>query len=204
LQTLLRPQHHREEDSEVVDVAENAVVAQDVVVEATVVDAVDVLLNHQWIWAPSQNWENKHSVFIDRFIINPRSPLTLLLQLFGEICGARESNVMVNLTRFSPSQIRAGLAHQIRKMHIVVYGGNGQLGKATVQGFKPHSITSVDGSVNDDADYNILIKFGDSATDQLQTCEQELEKVLGAHGTVDAIIVTAGGWRGGNAASGTS
>jgi hypothetical protein len=87
-----------------------------------------------------------------------------------------------------------------RNMHILVYGGAGQLGNATIHGLKPHEITSIDGLHNMNANTNIIVDFQDSELRQLATCQEGLEHV--PEGSIAAIIVAAGGWTDGNATKG--
>uniref|UniRef100_A0A6G1S8A3 Dihydropteridine reductase n=1 Tax=Aceria tosichella TaxID=561515 RepID=A0A6G1S8A3_9ACAR len=90
---------------------------------------------------------------------------------------------------------------------VIVYGGKGALGSATVSAFKKLKwwVLAIDLEKNGphpEADNRILIKSQhvESLIDQERQVLQEAQEALEGN-KVDAIICVAGGWAGGNATS---
>lgn len=75
---------------------------------------------------------------------------------------------------------------------ILCIGGCGQLGKNVVKTLLPYQITNIDFKESPDAKRNILLKSSLSAVENNKLALVELQ------GKFDSIIVTAGGWVGGN------
>ncbi|KAG0268703.1 hypothetical protein DFQ27_005943 [Actinomortierella ambigua] len=80
---------------------------------------------------------------------------------------------------------------------VIVYGGNGALGRAVVTAFikRQWTVTSVDLSANAEATKNVVLKVDDSLSAQGKLVVDSIKD------KVDAIVCVAGGWAGGNAAS---
>jgi len=85
----------------------------------------------------------------------------------------------------------------------LVYGGKGALGQAVVKHFKGQQywVASVDLSDGVDADHNIVLNREDDLAKQSEAVLASLTKVLGSE-RLDCVLTVAGGWAGGNAASG--
>lgn len=78
---------------------------------------------------------------------------------------------------------------------ILCIGGAGQLGVHVVKSLLPYSVTNVDFNANPNSHSNIILQKGSSAAENNNYVLKQLE---GAKTTFDSIIVTAGGWTGGN------
>ncbi|KAH3785990.1 dihydropteridine reductase-like [Dreissena polymorpha] len=85
---------------------------------------------------------------------------------------------------------------------VLVYGGKGALGSVIVSSFKAKNywVGSIDLAPNEQADGNVVVKSGDSWTEQEEDITKGVETLLGDH-KLDAVLCVAGGWAGGNAAS---
>ena len=81
---------------------------------------------------------------------------------------------------------------------IVVYGGNGGLGRAVISAFKAKGWTavSVDFGENAEADRQVRLESGQEWSAQLQSVLKQLEGVA-----PDVVYCAAGGWNGGDARS---
>lgn len=85
---------------------------------------------------------------------------------------------------------------------ILVYGGKGALGSVIVSTFKSKNywVGSLDLVPNEQADGNVIVKPGDSWTEQEEEIAKLVEGMLGEN-KLDAVLCVAGGWAGGNASS---
>ncbi|WAR22091.1 DHPR-like protein [Mya arenaria] len=85
---------------------------------------------------------------------------------------------------------------------ILVYGGKGALGSVIVSSFKAKNywVGSIDLVPNEQADGNVVVKPGDSWTEQEEDITKNVETLLGDN-KLDAVLCVAGGWAGGNAAN---
>ncbi|CAL1548562.1 unnamed protein product [Lymnaea stagnalis] len=83
---------------------------------------------------------------------------------------------------------------------VLVYGGKGALGSSVVNYLKKKSywVGSIDLSVNEHADANVLVKSDASMPEQEEDVSAQVGVLLGEH-KLDAIFCVAGGWAGGNA-----
>lgn len=61
-------------------------------------------------------------------------------------------------------------------------------------------VGSIDLAPNEQADGNIVVKPGDSWTEQEEEITKNVESLLGDN-KLDAVLCVAGGWAGGNAAA---
>ncbi|RNA21615.1 dihydropteridine reductase [Brachionus plicatilis] len=86
---------------------------------------------------------------------------------------------------------------------ILVYGGNGALGKQLVDHLKTKNywVVCVDLKENDEANANIIVDPTLSMIDQEKKIDENLKPFLSNDGKLDAILNVAGGWAGGNSAS---
>ncbi|XP_051162563.1 dihydropteridine reductase [Leptopilina boulardi] len=85
---------------------------------------------------------------------------------------------------------------------VFVYGGKGALGSSCVSLFKSKKwwVGSIDIKSNDEADDNVIVKLGQSWTEQQEDILNQVSKSLNGN-KIDGIICVAGGWAGGNAAN---
>uniref|UniRef100_A0A0M3I314 Dihydropteridine reductase n=2 Tax=Ascaris TaxID=6251 RepID=A0A0M3I314_ASCLU len=86
---------------------------------------------------------------------------------------------------------------------IVVYGGKGALGSVIVDYFKKKNFwtLNIDLHTNDNADANVIVSGNSTWIEQEAAVLKSVDELV--HGSsLDAIFCVAGGWAGGNAASG--
>ncbi|XP_029298288.1 quinoid dihydropteridine reductase a [Cottoperca gobio] len=85
---------------------------------------------------------------------------------------------------------------------VIVYGGRGALGSKCVQHFKSQGwwVTSIDMTVNEEANENVIVKMSESFTEQAGQVTADVALLLGEL-KVDAILCVAGGWAGGSCSS---
>ncbi|XP_022707400.1 dihydropteridine reductase-like isoform X1 [Varroa jacobsoni] len=111
----------------------------------------------------------------------------------------------VRLPKPCPRSAATGIhppVSQTQKMagRVVIYGGKGALGSVCTHTFKSKNfwVCSIDGSVNDTANENIVVDFTKDLQSQHEQISSELTTKLGGE-KLDAVICVAGGWAGGNA-----
>jgi len=85
---------------------------------------------------------------------------------------------------------------------IIVYGGNGALGREVVSFFKGKNfwVGSIDLSSSDSADASVVVTALTDWQEQQKDIHHKVSDILGED-KVDAIFCVAGGWAGGNASS---
>eukprot|EP00794_Sanderia_malayensis_P005727 gene5727-6427_t len=85
---------------------------------------------------------------------------------------------------------------------VLIYGGNGALGKACVTFFKSKSwsIISVDLTPNEEADTNVIVTELNDWVKQFEQVQARVNEVMSGS-KLDAVLCVAGGWAGGNAKS---
>jgi len=83
---------------------------------------------------------------------------------------------------------------------VIVYGGGGALGRVCVSKFKDLNwwVGSIDISVNDSADANVVVNRDADWVEQETVVLNEVNSLLNGD-KLDAVICVAGGWAGGNA-----
>jgi dihydropteridine reductase len=79
--------------------------------------------------------------------------------------------------------------------NVLFIGGSGQLGSKVLSLFSPYHVVNVDFRPHEQAKRNILLEKDSSVAENNRLT---LEKVKGLGIRYDAILVTAGGWAGGN------
>ncbi|CAG8566884.1 6033_t:CDS:2 [Paraglomus brasilianum] len=87
---------------------------------------------------------------------------------------------------------------------VVVSGGSGAVGKATISLFRKHenpNVISIGTKINPEANHNILVLADESIESQGEKVIQQAGLLLKEGEKFDAIICVAGGFVGGNAAS---
>lgn len=87
-------------------------------------------------------------------------------------------------------------------MIALVYGGSGALGGSIVKHFlgQKSQVISVDGRVNKDATYNVVLDLSATWQQQSEQVHLRVKEILSAGQKLDCLICVAGGWAGGNAA----
>ncbi|XP_014272166.1 dihydropteridine reductase [Halyomorpha halys] len=85
------------------------------------------------------------------------------------------------------------------KIKVLVYGGNGALGKACVKFFKNKNLPvgSIDSENNTEADINFLLNFSDPWVAQKECIHEAVSSKLG-NDKLESIICVTGGFAGGN------
>lgn len=85
---------------------------------------------------------------------------------------------------------------------VLVFGGNGALGKAVVSGFKKEGwlVHSVDTGVNVEADSTAMVTVGAPPTEQFKSLAPKVAAFAAtgnSEGKFNAVVNVAGGWAGG-------
>jgi len=98
--------------------------------------------------------------------------------------------------------LRSNQAINMAASRVLIYGGNGALGRACVSLFKSKSwsVISVDLVPNEDADANIIVTELSDWVKQSEQVQSRVDEVM-AGNKLDAVLCVAGGWAGGNAKS---